>query len=237
MSIPIAVLVHGGHFAADCWSAVVNELGGKAIAFDLPGRGRHRDESLEGMTLERHARSVIRDMDDANIERAVLVGHSMGGSVICTVAALAPERVERLVFVSAPIAPHGMSNIEAMTPEIKTVLSRSRDAGDIVQQKPPKDFTRYLFCNDMSTELADATCELVVADSIAPLLEPVPFAGVTPAISRTFIKLARDVSFSPDAQDRTIATLQAIDVVEIDAGHMVMLSNPEAIARVLLTLI
>ncbi|MEX3898641.1 alpha/beta fold hydrolase [Paraburkholderia sp. BR10954] len=237
MSIPKVVLVHGGHFAADCWTAVVDELEGNAIAFDLPGRGRYRGESLEGMTLERHARSVLHDMDDAHIERAVLVGHSMGGSVTCAVAALAPERVKRMVFVSAPIAPEGMSNVEAMTPEIRTVLLNSRDAGDIVQQKTPEDFTRYLFCNDMPAELADATCELVVADSIAPLLECVPFAGVTPAIPRTFVKLTRDVAFTPDAQDRTIATLQPIDILEIDAGHMAMLSNPTAIARILLQFI
>lgn len=143
MSIPKVVLVHGGHFAADCWSAVVDELDGNAIAFDLPGRGRHCDEPLEAMTLERHARSVLRDMDDAHIERAVLVGHSMGGSVICAVAALAPERVQRMVFVSAPIAPEGMSNVEAMTPEIRTALLNSRDAGDCVKQKTPEDLARY----------------------------------------------------------------------------------------------
>lgn len=89
----------------------------------------------------------------------------------------------------------------------------------------------------MSAELAEATCEFVVADSIAPLLECVPFAGVTPAIPRTFVKLTRDVAFSPDAQDRTIATLQPIDVLEIDAGHMVMLSNPRAITRILLNFV
>ena len=43
----------------------------------------------------------MADLDARGIERAVLVGHSYGGGVALSVAALAPERVEALVLLAS----------------------------------------------------------------------------------------------------------------------------------------
>jgi pimeloyl-ACP methyl ester carboxylesterase len=40
-------------------------------------------------------------MDARGIERAVIVGHSLGGGVALSVAALAPERIEALVLLAS----------------------------------------------------------------------------------------------------------------------------------------
>jgi pimeloyl-ACP methyl ester carboxylesterase len=48
-----------------------------------------------------NARAVVEEMDARRIERAVIVGHSHGGGVALSVAALAPERVEALVLLAS----------------------------------------------------------------------------------------------------------------------------------------
>jgi len=72
------VLVHGGSFAASCWDLVVEQLGGPALAVDLPGRGTH-PAPLATVTIETAAASVAADVDAAGFDDIVLVGHSLAG--------------------------------------------------------------------------------------------------------------------------------------------------------------
>jgi hypothetical protein len=70
------------------------------------------------------------------------------------------------------------------------------------------------------------------------LADPVSRAGVPPDLPKTYVKLLRDQSLPPDQQDLLIGNLRdspggAVDVVEIDAGHDVMISRPDALATVL----
>jgi len=51
--------------------------------------------------LVANAETVLADLDRSGIERAVLVGHSYGGGVAMTAAALAPDRVRGIVLVAS----------------------------------------------------------------------------------------------------------------------------------------
>lgn len=100
---PAIVMVHGfgghtfsfrhqiAHFSKDHY----------AVAIDLKGFG-YSDRQPEGdYSLTEQARLVLRAMDALKIEKATLIGHSMGGEVVMRVAASAPERVERLVLAAS----------------------------------------------------------------------------------------------------------------------------------------
>lgn len=96
------VLVHGFGSQLGCWNPLVPDLAreNRVLRMDLAGFGRSsrypgHDYSREGL-----AALVLRLMDHVRMERAVLVGHSMGTAVVLTVALQAPERVERLVLAS-----------------------------------------------------------------------------------------------------------------------------------------
>ena len=66
------------------------------------------------------------------------------------------------------------------------------------------------------------------------------------AVPRTYVRLARDAIVEPSRQEQMIANLRAVEggepavpavaTVEIDAGHMVMISRPEALAEFLRSL-
>jgi pimeloyl-ACP methyl ester carboxylesterase len=47
------------------------------------------------------------------------------------------------------------------------------------------------------------------------------------------VKLLRDAVIPPALQDEMIAHLGRVDVVELDAGHDAMISQPEALASLL----
>jgi pimeloyl-ACP methyl ester carboxylesterase len=101
---PPVVLVHGIPTGPALWRHVVPRLGGgiRALAFEMVGyadsipAGRDRDLSLSAQAEHLHAW-----LDELGIERAVLVGHDLGGGVVQIAAVRRPERCAGLVLTNA----------------------------------------------------------------------------------------------------------------------------------------
>jgi len=97
---PGAVLaVHGITASHLTWRWLADRLpGSRVIAPDL--RGRARSNALPGpYGLRRHADDLARLLDAQHVDRAVVVGHSMGAFVAVWLADRHPDRVESLVLV------------------------------------------------------------------------------------------------------------------------------------------
>ncbi len=72
----------------------------RLIRLDLPGFGDTPARSA-GLSLEARGRFVVQALDALRIDRCVLAGHSMGGSVATQAAVLAPGRVSGLALISS----------------------------------------------------------------------------------------------------------------------------------------
>lgn len=78
----------------------------EAIAVDLRNHGQSPHVPIEhGMTYDDLAADVTRFLDSHQIDRACLIGHSMGGKLAMHLALCAPHRVSELIVVDiAPIS-------------------------------------------------------------------------------------------------------------------------------------
>ena len=72
--------------------------GSRTLAWDMPGYGE--SPPLEAMTFAGLAESLAAMLDARKIERAILVGHSMGGMVAQEFVARFPDRVAALALVA-----------------------------------------------------------------------------------------------------------------------------------------
>jgi pimeloyl-ACP methyl ester carboxylesterase len=82
------------------WREQVLALADKArlVLIDLPGHGQS-DKQETAYSMDYFAGAVLAVMRDVRVDKAALVGHSMGGPVICRVYEQAPEKVAALVVV------------------------------------------------------------------------------------------------------------------------------------------
>jgi pyruvate dehydrogenase E2 component (dihydrolipoamide acetyltransferase) len=96
------VLIHG--FGGDLNNWLFNHADLAAHrtvwALDLPGHGES-GKAVESGALDELAQSVMAFLDAQQIERAHLVGHSLGGAVAMTVADKAPARVASLALIAS----------------------------------------------------------------------------------------------------------------------------------------
>jgi pimeloyl-ACP methyl ester carboxylesterase len=244
------VLVHGGSCGAWCWEPLLPHVGGEVLAVDLPPAEVRRaetrftsPEALFDLTVADFADAVLAAVDERGLERFVLAGHSLGGLTIAEVARRAPERVAHLVFVSAAVPPEGGAVVDTLPPEIADM---ARDAiAHAMEERVlggavglPEEMQRTMFCNDLDESQARFVLDHCGTEVLGVVGENVTRAGIPPELPKTFVKLWRDQSLPPDNQDQLIANLRAspggaVDVVEIDAGHMVMISRPDALAAML----
>jgi pimeloyl-ACP methyl ester carboxylesterase len=98
------VLVHCWSGNLGFWREQVPALADKArlILVDLPGHGQS-DKPHTNYTMDFFAGAVLAVMRDAHVDKAALVGHSMGTPVICRVYQQAPEKVAALVAVDGTL--------------------------------------------------------------------------------------------------------------------------------------
>src|SRR4051794_22812600 len=99
---PPLVLIHGMVNSSRHWHAVAERLADRytVIAPDLVGHGDSATPRGD-YSLGAHA-TVIRDLLSAlGIERATIVGHSLGGGIAMVFFWQFPERVERLALLSS----------------------------------------------------------------------------------------------------------------------------------------
>lgn len=102
------ILIHGFLYHTVMWKKNLDSLAKdfKVYAIDLFGWGfSERLEETE-YSFERYAKQVIGFMDALNIQKASLVGQSMGGGISVYVAAHYPERINRLILVGPAVLPY-----------------------------------------------------------------------------------------------------------------------------------
>jgi pimeloyl-ACP methyl ester carboxylesterase len=98
---PVVVLLHAGIADRTMWREQLEPFaaaGYRVLAVDLPGFG----EAGLSDGLQAPWSDVLGTLDELKIDRAALVGNSLGGAIAMRIALIAPERVSALVLISAP---------------------------------------------------------------------------------------------------------------------------------------
>jgi pimeloyl-ACP methyl ester carboxylesterase len=103
---PPVVFIHG---LAGCWQNWLENIprfaaNHRVVAVDLSGFG-HSELPREDISIPGYGRFMDAFLGQIGIERATLVGNSMGGFVAAETAISHPSRVEKLVLVSAAGGP------------------------------------------------------------------------------------------------------------------------------------
>ncbi len=106
-ALPAVVFIHGGEQDHSAWALQSRYFayhGHNVLVPDLPGHGRSSGPPL--VTIAAMAAWIAQLLDATHIQRASIVGHSMGSLIALEFAARAPSRIDKLVLLgsAAPMA-------------------------------------------------------------------------------------------------------------------------------------
>lgn len=217
------VFLHGAGTGAWVWERVINQLSLPALALDVPGR-------VNGVTPDSCSAALVAELDRRGVGSVILALHSLSGVLAPSLAARLGSRLRHIVYVAAVIPPDGGAFVDAL-PFVNRLVLRLLFKLNRKGLKPSPAMIRSQLCNDLNAEDAD----LVVARYAAEM--PGLYLSLTGAPSprggATYIKLLMDRSVPPSQQDSMIMRLGNPRVLEVEAGHLVMLSAPALLAKIL----
>src|SRR6056297_2585944 len=100
---PVAVIIHGLYGSSDNWMNMGKRLAEKYTVYMIDQRNHGRSPFAEENSYNDMRDDLVEFFEKHGIEKATILGHSMGGKTAIWFAADYPEKVEKLVI--ADIAP------------------------------------------------------------------------------------------------------------------------------------
>ena len=240
-TLPCVVFIHGALHDHSVWTLLARWFahhGHGVLAVDLPGHGR--SAGAPPASVEALADWVLALLDAADVNRAALVGHSMGSLIALEAAARAPERVRQLVMVGTAY-PMKVSDALLTTArddplkaiDMVNVFSHSSLAAKPSYPGPGtwlhgsnRALMRRVQAGQRETNLFHH--DFSVCDAYANGLQ----AAAQVQCPVDFILGARDQMTSPK-QSREIAQALKARVSSVDAGHALMTEAPDAVLAAL----
>ena len=231
------VLVHGAWQAPYVWNAVRSDLeskGNKVIVVELPGHGGDNTPT-HTITLDAYRDKVIDAMSKVN-EKVILVGHSMGGMVVTSVAEKAPSKISKLVYIGAFIPASGQSLGElSMTDPDSKLGPNLIESADHLTLDVKRDNLTYLFINDGSQTIKDQMIANYRAEPAIPFGGKITLTSANfGSVEKVYIKTMQDIVISPGLQDRMIAGAGIKTVHQVNTSHSPFLSQPHTVSDLLL---
>ena len=100
---PTIVMIHGFGGNTFSYRHQIVDLAQdyRCVAIDLKGFGYSERPDGGDYSLTAQARLVLGAMDALGIDKATLIGQSMGGEVVMRLAGMAPDRVERMILAAS----------------------------------------------------------------------------------------------------------------------------------------
>lgn len=235
-SLPCVVFIHGALHDHTVWTLLARwcaHHGYGVLAPDLPGHMRSAGPALD--SVEAMADWLLALLDATGVEKAALVGHSMGSLVALEAAGRAPERATRLVMVGtaypmkvSPALLELSKNDPLAAIDFVTTLSYSTLAAKPGYPGPGvwtrgggKALCRLVLAKQGDTELYHR--DFAACDGYRHGLE----AAARVTAPATLILGARDQMTPPKAAG-DIATALKARIERVEAGHVLMAEAPDA---------
>jgi pyruvate dehydrogenase E2 component (dihydrolipoamide acetyltransferase) len=220
---PPILLIHGFGGDQNSWLFNINELSNTNTVYtlDLPGHGSS-SKSVGGGTLVELAESVSALMQAIDLQRAHIVGHSLGAAVAVELAGLSKSQAASLTLISSVGA-----GTEVDRQYIEGFVNANR-------RKEVKPFLQQLFANpelvnrDMIEDVLKAKRIEGAESCMRTIVEASLFckSELEPAANLATIQLPIQIIWGKDDQIATVSHTddfpESVDIHIIkDAGHMV----------------
>ena len=232
-----ALVLHGLFGSGTNWRTIARRFDTRLECHLIDQRNHGRSPHARGMAYPDLAADVLAYLDAHRIDRAGLIGHSMGGKTAMTLALTAPERVHWLVV--ADIAPgpspsdHGPILDALKTLPIDTLTTRTGADAALAAAVPDLGLRQFLLQNLIAggaglrwridlDAIADALPNLTDFPSITP---GTMYEGPT-----LFLRGARSDYLAASDEPRIRTLFPAASIATVDAvGHWLHAEQPDAV--------
>jgi 3-oxoadipate enol-lactonase len=235
------MLLHGFPLTRVVWEAQSNALARTCYVLRPDLRGAGSSSAPEGPYLmERLAADVAAVLDAAGIERAAIIGHSMGGYVALAFARMFTERLTSLALVASRLRADTPQEAAARR-ELAERVEREGSAEAAIHAYLPRLFAPQTFARrpelvERGYAIARANGAVGVASALRGIALRAPSEDIAEDLDVSVLMIG-------GAQDRVVARDEAQSIAATfprgrlvlceQSGHLPMLEEPERVTDAL----
>ena len=226
---PARVYIHGlgssGTVDVVHWATHPLLADRQTVLVDLLGFGYSDPGQGFDYSLESHAATVARLLDQLGLSGTEVIGHSMGGSIAILLAALRPNLVGRLVVIEGNLDPGGGFLSKLIADQSEDDYLREGHAQVVA------DWRKFFPTSAGVASLVDPRAMYWSAAGLA--------AGSTPTMREHFVSLAMPRAFIAGERSMPQPGWESLPnagiplLVVPNGGHAMMVDNPDGFAEVL----
>jgi|TARA_B110001454_G_scaffold45794_1_gene44884 pimeloyl-ACP methyl ester carboxylesterase len=220
------VFIHGFSCNSNYWWAQLNYFSKhyKVISVDLGGHGKS-GQNRENYNMTQFGQDVVDVMNDANIDQAILIGHSMGGPVAVEAAVILKERAKAIIGIDTlhDVAKEPASSFVKLM--VGTMFRFS-------QESATEKATAGFFIESTNTELsnwikegsrkAPVDASRGSLQSLLGMNYPEQLSKINIPIKTLNSRYFRDTNVEGNLEQYKKLNIEFID----DVGHFIMMERP-----------
>jgi pimeloyl-ACP methyl ester carboxylesterase len=224
------LLIHGTWHGAWCWERLVpilKERGHAVWAPTLIGLAERSGEASPQTGLTTHVDQITKLIQDTGLNDFTLVGHSYAGLVMVGTAERLPKNITHLVYLDSLVPDHGQSAFDLMPGAESGFVQAMRNAGSeyLVPPMPPQDLgvTKKADVKWMTTHMTP----MPILTHREKVDAPQRKAFKIPSTYIHCLQFGLGAGFARQARRN------GWQVLDVDDGHDVMITNPKLLADLL----
>jgi pimeloyl-ACP methyl ester carboxylesterase len=228
------LILHGFMGMGDNWKSLANSFATLFEVHLIDQRNHGRSFHSDDFSYELMVEDLVYYMDQHGLDKAHMLGHSMGGKTVMLMAIEHPERVDHLIVADiAPkfYPPHHQYILEALNAVDFSSVSSRNEIDEILQRYIPEPGIRQFLLKNVYRKNRD---ELAYRFNLHSLEENIDEIGVElppHAMAETPTLFLRGVNSGYITErDRPLikAHFPMSEIVDIaDAGHWLHAENPD----------
>ncbi len=231
---PAVVFIHGLGLSHETWSTIAPCFNDRyrVVLFDLNGHG-DSDASTQTQTLSLFAEQLVDLLDELGIDRAAIIGFSLGGMINRRFALDYPERTGPLAILNSP---HERDQEAQRLVEERAIQTSAGGIEATIDETLKRWFTPSFMKENseivsqvrsgvLSNDLNSYTqCRHVLANGVIELIRPDPPISV-PALVMT---CENDSGSTPDMANAIGQEIEGAEVIVVpDLKHLGLLEEPK----------
>jgi pimeloyl-ACP methyl ester carboxylesterase len=220
------VFIHGFSCNSNYWWAQLNYFSKhyKVISVDLGGHGKS-GQNRENYNMTQFGQDVVDVMNDANIDQAILIGHSMGGPVAVEAAVILKERAKAIIGIDTL---HDVAKEPASSFVKLMVGTMFRFSQESATEKATADFFIESTNTELSNWIKEGSRKAPVdasrgsLQSLLGMNYPEQLSKINIPIKTLNSRYFRDTNVEGNLEQYKKLNIEFID----DVGHFIMMERP-----------
>lgn len=218
------VFIHGAGLGGWIWRDVLKNINLPRICADYTTL---HEKTRRNPTLDDYVNLVYKQIQELQVDKVVVVSHSIGGVVGAELVRKLGDRAVIFIGVCAAIPKPGGNFVSTLPFPQKLIMPIILK---LAGTKPPESAIRSGLGSNLKKVQTDEIVTNFQQESIHLYIDRISYDSL-PTIPMYYLRTTQDKNFGTNMQDTIINNLPHAKTFDIPSGHMPMLSHPELVSK------